>query len=126
MEQCRICFEEESDNGSLVAPCVCSGSMKFVHPLCLNTWIAASKSSTCEICKQQYDPQFVENYTVVWKVLVTLQKIFIVTIVIATDVRVTDAIVGPLLTIVACLNAWVGLVLYLSYKLYISDSLSGM
>lgn len=32
---CRICF---GDGGRLISPCMCAGSMRFVHPECLNEW----------------------------------------------------------------------------------------
>ncbi|KAK4685555.1 hypothetical protein P7C73_g4592, partial [Tremellales sp. Uapishka_1] len=39
--QCRICFcgvEEELELGRLISPCLCSGSMRYVHVSCINTW----------------------------------------------------------------------------------------
>ena len=35
---CRICFEEEQENRVLISPCKCSGSSKYVHYDCLETW----------------------------------------------------------------------------------------
>ena len=45
---CRICFDEEeeeeeeedaaSDNDSMIAPCMCKGSSKWVHRTCLDRW----------------------------------------------------------------------------------------
>ena len=35
---CRICFEEQQENRSLISPCKCSGSSKYVHYDCLETW----------------------------------------------------------------------------------------
>ena len=35
---CRICFEEEQENRLLISPCKCSGSSKYVHYDCLETW----------------------------------------------------------------------------------------
>ena len=33
---CRICFQSESDiNNPLIAPCKCSGTMKYIHLSCL-------------------------------------------------------------------------------------------
>ncbi|WVQ74397.1 hypothetical protein IAR50_003998 [Cryptococcus sp. DSM 104548] len=39
--QCRICFsgpEEGESLGKLISPCLCSGSMRFVHVECINAW----------------------------------------------------------------------------------------
>lgn len=57
---CRTCWEGEDceDGGRLVAPCACTGSMRFVHARCLAAWqqqlrlskgIAAARR--CDVCK---------------------------------------------------------------------------
>lgn len=57
---CRTCWEGEDseDGGRLVAPCACTGSMRFVHTRCLTAWqqqLRASKgiaaARRCDICK---------------------------------------------------------------------------
>lgn len=35
---CRICFEEQKENRPLISPCRCSGSSKYIHYDCLETW----------------------------------------------------------------------------------------
>ena len=36
---CRICYGEDSDNDNpLISPCLCKGSMKYIHYQCLNNW----------------------------------------------------------------------------------------
>ena len=36
---CRICYmEEEEIDNPLVQPCICSGSMKYIHLNCLKKW----------------------------------------------------------------------------------------
>lgn len=35
---CRICFEEQQENRPLICPCKCSGSSKYIHYDCLETW----------------------------------------------------------------------------------------
>ncbi|KAL3149218.1 hypothetical protein ABBQ32_002044 [Trebouxia sp. C0010 RCD-2024] len=50
---CRVCLEEDSLD-TLTQPCSCSGSMQFVHPDCLQTWINEKGSKSCEICQQAY------------------------------------------------------------------------
>lgn len=41
---CRICYggEYEGGAGRLVSPCLCTGSVRFVHVRCLNEWREAS------------------------------------------------------------------------------------
>ncbi|KAL0247736.1 hypothetical protein I308_103814 [Cryptococcus tetragattii IND107] len=40
-KQCRICFsgpEEQDALGRLISPCMCRGSMRYVHVSCINAW----------------------------------------------------------------------------------------
>ena len=52
---CRIC---QDDEGKLIAPCMCSGSVKWVHRECLDEWRAQSFNSKnfvlCSMCNQSY------------------------------------------------------------------------
>ena len=34
---CRICMEADSKDLPLIAPCKCSGTVKFIHEECLKT-----------------------------------------------------------------------------------------
>lgn len=55
--QCRICLSEEEDLGGLVAPCDCSGSMRYVHARCLRTWRMQGGWRTaieCPVCRTAY------------------------------------------------------------------------
>ena len=68
---CRICYiEEEDEDNPLVQPCICSGSMKFIHLSCLKHWISTRscvkidatekcsvyiiKAVECELCKTKF------------------------------------------------------------------------
>lgn len=53
MNFCRICFEPAPPE--LISPCNCKGTINWVHRHCLDTWIEASNSNTCEICYQPYE-----------------------------------------------------------------------
>ncbi|XP_063699287.1 uncharacterized protein LOC134829921 [Culicoides brevitarsis] len=48
---CRICHCESDIHNPLLTPCYCSGSLKYVHQTCLQQWLTASETSTCELCK---------------------------------------------------------------------------
>ena len=54
---CRICFAG-SEMGQLVSPCLCSGSMRFVHLECLTRWRNLSTNPQsfwqCENCRYKY------------------------------------------------------------------------
>ncbi|KAL1914372.1 uncharacterized protein VTP21DRAFT_8952 [Calcarisporiella thermophila] len=58
---CRICLagvEEEEELGRLFSPCLCNGTMKYVHVNCLNRWRVSSRKSSsyfqCDSCKFKY------------------------------------------------------------------------
>ncbi|XP_037438231.1 uncharacterized protein LOC119305950 [Triticum dicoccoides] len=65
--QCRICHEEERDDGCVTAtatatamesPCGCSGSLKYAHRGCVQRWCDEKGSTVCEICLQNYEPGY--------------------------------------------------------------------
>lgn len=54
MRVCRICFDGERNEEPLISPCKCSGSVKFIHESCLNSWLLSQGGNLkkqCEICK---------------------------------------------------------------------------
>lgn len=66
---CRICFSNIAAPGNpLFAPCKCTGTVKFIHFLCLKSWLNLKlvtqqtpqlrsyfwKTFECEICKTIY------------------------------------------------------------------------
>ena len=82
---CRICYmEEENDKNPLVQPCICSGSMKFIHLSCLKQWIGTRscikidntedcsifliKPVECELCKTKF-PDFIKHEGILWPLL---------------------------------------------------------
>ncbi|KAI8874885.1 hypothetical protein K501DRAFT_203770 [Backusella circina FSU 941] len=53
---CKICLEKDF-NSNLISPCLCKGSIKYIHPHCLADWrkiiIAADgQADQCQLCKQ--------------------------------------------------------------------------
>ena len=77
---CRICYMEEDDLDSnpLLNPCICAGSMKYIHYNCLRHWIinkCYSKIETnnnncsifkirpveCELCKTKFPDIITKN-----------------------------------------------------------------
>jgi len=55
---CRICLEDENDINKLISPCRCSGSSKYVHLDCLQTWRRTSRGgigeNKCMECHTEY------------------------------------------------------------------------
>ena len=86
---CRICYGNDNElTNPLINPCECSGSMKYIHYLCLTTWINSQieqnnpsirehlhsthshtvmsfsykhKALCCELCKSKYPDHFKYN-----------------------------------------------------------------
>ena len=56
-EMCKICHCGGEANVSLIAPCYCSGSLKYVHQECLQRWIKSSDIKRCELCKYPFAMQ---------------------------------------------------------------------
>uniref|UniRef100_A0A0E0DUJ3 RING-CH-type domain-containing protein n=1 Tax=Oryza meridionalis TaxID=40149 RepID=A0A0E0DUJ3_9ORYZ len=56
--ECRIC-QEEDDQTYMETPCSCRGSLKYAHRKCIQRWCDEKGDTICEICLQQYRP----NYT---------------------------------------------------------------
>jgi len=56
--ECYICYEAGEPDNPLISPCMCQGSVKFVHLNCLQRWIQPEGSSAvnthCSICKGRY------------------------------------------------------------------------
>jgi len=54
---CRICHGF-ADQETLISPCLCKGSMRYVHLSCLNQWrhtnLDNDKFSKCETCQYNY------------------------------------------------------------------------
>jgi len=54
--ECRNCHSEGGDD--LIAPCLCSGSIKYVHRSCLDAWRAYSPNESsfthCDVCHYEY------------------------------------------------------------------------
>lgn len=46
---CRICHCTEEVE-ILISPCLCTGSVKFVHHSCLMSWLQRAVMSKCELC----------------------------------------------------------------------------
>ncbi|KAF8716274.1 hypothetical protein HU200_002452 [Digitaria exilis] len=56
--ECRIC-QEDDDEAYMEVPCSCKGSLKYAHRKCIQRWCDEKGDTICEICLQQFTP----NYT---------------------------------------------------------------
>jgi len=51
---CRICHCEETSEEHLLAPCYCTGTLRYVHQSCLQQWLKSNGNKTCELCKFEF------------------------------------------------------------------------
>ena len=53
-EICRVCRSSGSSDKPLFHPCMCTGSIRYVHQDCLLQWLHHSKKEHCELCNHKY------------------------------------------------------------------------
>ncbi|XP_074644624.1 E3 ubiquitin-protein ligase MARCHF6-like isoform X2 [Tubulanus polymorphus] len=51
---CRVCRSEGTQEKPLFYPCVCTGSIKYIHQDCLVQWLRYSRKEYCELCKHPF------------------------------------------------------------------------
>ena len=49
---CRVC-QCNSKEEILISPCLCSGSVKWIHESCLIQWMKCSLKDSCELCTKK-------------------------------------------------------------------------
>ncbi|GAB2280003.1 hypothetical protein Dimus_014640 [Dionaea muscipula] len=55
--ECKICHDEDMDS-NMEAPCSCCGSLKYAHRSCVQRWCNEKGDTLCEICHQQFKPDY--------------------------------------------------------------------
>ncbi|XP_046441490.1 E3 ubiquitin-protein ligase MARCHF6-like isoform X3 [Daphnia pulex] len=51
---CRVCRCEGTPDRPLFHPCICTGSIKFIHQECLVQWLRYSRKEYCELCTHRF------------------------------------------------------------------------
>ncbi|XP_022251567.1 E3 ubiquitin-protein ligase MARCH6-like [Limulus polyphemus] len=51
---CRVCRSEGSLEKPLFHPCICTGSIKYIHQECLVQWLKYSRKEFCELCNHRF------------------------------------------------------------------------
>ncbi|KAH8920722.1 hypothetical protein BT69DRAFT_389715 [Atractiella rhizophila] len=51
---CRICRSPSSPTEPLFRPCLCRGSIAYMHQACLQTWLQHSRKGSCELCHSPF------------------------------------------------------------------------
>jgi hypothetical protein len=64
---CRICHNDENTEADrLFSPCLCNGTMRYVHVECLRSWRVLSQNPQsfykCDQCKYEYKIKRIEAY----------------------------------------------------------------
>jgi E3 ubiquitin-protein ligase DOA10 len=61
--QCRFCLEDDTHT-NVIAPCLCKGSAKYVHELCLSKWYEKKPESgyKCSSCMFIYNRSYSKEY----------------------------------------------------------------
>ena len=82
---CRICYiDDDTEENPLIQPCICSGTMRYIHLECLKQWIATKslikidsnenctiykvKYVECELCKSKL-PDYIRHNSKLYCVL---------------------------------------------------------
>jgi hypothetical protein len=79
--QCRFCLEEE---GPMIAPCKCIGSVKYVHKDCLRRWVVEDdrvnlQRVVCNMCRESlYNLEIIVPRAVLDRLLYNLTVICVV------------------------------------------------
>ncbi|GAB6030401.1 E3 ubiquitin-protein ligase march6 [Chamberlinius hualienensis] len=51
---CRVCRSEGTADRPLYHPCICTGSIRYIHQECLVQWLRYSKKEYCELCSHNF------------------------------------------------------------------------
>ncbi|KAI5719871.1 hypothetical protein M8J76_016240 [Diaphorina citri] len=51
---CRVCRSEGLPDRPLFHPCICTGSIKWIHQECLVQWMRYSRKEYCELCSYKF------------------------------------------------------------------------
>lgn len=51
---CRVCRCEGQPDRPLFHPCICTGSIKWIHQECLMQWMRYSRKEYCELCGHRF------------------------------------------------------------------------
>ncbi|XP_040079697.1 E3 ubiquitin-protein ligase MARCHF2 [Ixodes scapularis] len=48
---CRICYRRsDTEQGGLIAPCCCKGSIGLTHQSCMERWLRERNTEQCDVC----------------------------------------------------------------------------
>ncbi|XP_058837135.1 E3 ubiquitin-protein ligase MARCHF3-like isoform X1 [Topomyia yanbarensis] len=59
---CRIC-QSATEKSRLISPCLCKGTLRYVHRDCLEHWLSRSGLTHCELCLHRYQTYTALRYS---------------------------------------------------------------
>jgi len=64
---CRVCFDGHEEDNPLIEPCLCSGSMKYIHHTCMLHWLQVRYQllhcdRRCEVCHYELDISIKDSF----------------------------------------------------------------
>lgn len=76
--ECRYCLFQDSAS-NLISPCLCQGSLKYVHKTCLIAWIKLKENLDlkfqCEICKNYIKLRLIYKNSILKAVLLMIKSL---------------------------------------------------
>lgn len=107
---CRVCRSEGASDRPLFHPCICMGSIKFIHQDCLTQWMRYSRKEYCELCGHRFS--FIPIYSPDMPRMLPVKDVLY-----GLLKSITRAIKGYVhFTFVVI--AWVGVVPLYAYRMY--------
>ena len=82
-KECRICFETNNSN-TLISPCLCDGSSKYIHKNCLYEWMTKTTSDDAKIrCMEcnfvyKYETSYIQNILIINTILNYRYNLYII------------------------------------------------
>ncbi|XP_046669508.1 E3 ubiquitin-protein ligase MARCHF3-like isoform X2 [Homalodisca vitripennis] len=71
--ECRICHSKTTRD-LILSPCMCKGSLAYVHHLCLERWLNFSSRNSCELCSFQFNVVMNRRYSCLESVAVWIRN----------------------------------------------------
>ncbi len=78
IKECKICLEDDNQD-NMVSPCLCKGSLKYVHHICLENYhlVTEKYKEKCSICGWYYKFENNYNYDTILNVLTVLYGFYL-------------------------------------------------
>ena len=90
-KECRICYSSDHSE-DLISPCLCKGSMQYVHHQCLDQWRQLSRNpealTHCGLCRSLYIIPFEK----LGKLLTFIHFLICIILLLIAEILIIDSI----------------------------------